>query len=144
MFALINSDELKGMNQLLVKILKNRYGDVFMRNKETGKIMNKFAIGIDRSKQKLYNLEESAQENISQDDPDTQRSEDLNEPVALTEQDFGTPEEPQFDIDLPPEKRQFKGAEEEAERRRSSTTNAVAPYKAGMSVYKQGKHKLTT
>ena len=68
MFALINSDELKGMNQLLVKILKNRFGDVNIRNKETGKVMNKFVVGVDRSKQKLFNLDESAQADLDQDD----------------------------------------------------------------------------
>ena len=61
MFALVNSEELAGMNQFMVKILKNRYGDIHMRNKETGKIMSKFVVGVDRSKQKLFNVEESAQ-----------------------------------------------------------------------------------
>ena len=41
MFALINSDELAGMNQFLVKIMKNRYGDKLLKNKETGKVSDK-------------------------------------------------------------------------------------------------------
>jgi replicative DNA helicase len=58
MFALISSEELEGLNQLLVKQLKNRYGDP--------SYYKKFVIGVDRSKMKLYNVESSAQENISE------------------------------------------------------------------------------
>ena len=57
MFALISSEELQNLNQILVKQLKNRYGDP--------SYFKKFVIGVDRSKMKLYNLEGSAQENIS-------------------------------------------------------------------------------
>jgi len=57
MFALISSDELQNLNQILVKQLKNRYADP--------SYFKKFVIGVDRSKMKLYNLEGSAQENIS-------------------------------------------------------------------------------
>jgi replicative DNA helicase len=62
MFALISSEELEGLNQLLVKQLKNRYGDP--------SYYKKFVIGVDRSKMKLYNLESSAQENISESGQD--------------------------------------------------------------------------
>ena len=62
MFALITSEELEGLNQLLVKQLKNRYGDP--------SYYKKFVIGVDRSKMKLYNLESSAQENISESGQD--------------------------------------------------------------------------
>lgn len=58
MFALISSEELEGLNQILVKQLKNRYGDPAY--------YKKFVIGVDRSKMKLYNVEASAQENISE------------------------------------------------------------------------------
>jgi replicative DNA helicase len=56
MFALISTEELEEMNQLMVKQLKNRYND--------GATNKRFVIGIDRSKMKLYNLENSAQMNI--------------------------------------------------------------------------------
>jgi replicative DNA helicase len=54
MFALISTEELEEMAQLMVKILKNRYG-------ENGK---KFVIGMDRAKMQLYDAEESAQSDI--------------------------------------------------------------------------------
>jgi|TARA_B100000085_G_scaffold244682_1_gene237333 replicative DNA helicase len=56
MFALISTEELEEMNQLMVKQLKNRYNDPTMNKR--------FVIGIDRAKMKLYNLEDSAQMNI--------------------------------------------------------------------------------
>ena len=58
MFAIISSEELEGLGQLLVKQLKNRYGDP--------SYYKKFVIGVDRSKMKLYNVEASAQQNISE------------------------------------------------------------------------------
>jgi replicative DNA helicase len=58
MFALISSEELEGLGQLMVKQLKNRYGDP--------SYYKKFVIGVDRAKMKLYNVEASAQENISE------------------------------------------------------------------------------
>lgn len=59
MFAIINSEELIKMNQLLIKQLKNRYRDL--------NLDNKFVIGIDRARMRIYDLEESAQRNISKD-----------------------------------------------------------------------------
>jgi len=56
MFALITNEELEGLNQILVKQLKNRYSDPNM--------YKRFVIGIDRSKMKLYDVEESAQVDI--------------------------------------------------------------------------------
>ena len=56
MFALISTEELEGMNQIMVKQLKNRYNDI-NRNK-------RFCVGIDRAKMKLYDVEQSAQENL--------------------------------------------------------------------------------
>lgn len=52
MFALINTEELEKLSQLMLKQLKNRYGDV-SKNK-------KFAIGVDRSKMRLYDIGASA------------------------------------------------------------------------------------
>lgn len=62
MFALISTEELEGMNQIMVKQLKNRYADP--------SYYKKFVIGVDRSKMKLYDLEASAQVNISESGQD--------------------------------------------------------------------------
>lgn len=57
MFALISTEELEQMNQIMVKQLKNRYNDPTVNKR--------FMIGVDRAKMKLYDLEESAQKSIS-------------------------------------------------------------------------------
>ena len=59
MFALISTEELEGLNQIMVKQLKNRYNDPTK--------YKRFVVGIDRAKMKLYDVEESAQDNIMQD-----------------------------------------------------------------------------
>ena len=56
MFALISTEELEGMNQIMVKQLKNRYNDPTT--------YKRFCIGIDRAKMRLYDVEESAQDDI--------------------------------------------------------------------------------
>ncbi len=56
MFALISTEELEGMNQIMVKQLKNRYHDPTMNKR--------FCVGIDRAKMRLYDVEESAQEDL--------------------------------------------------------------------------------
>ena len=56
MFALISSEELESLNQIMVKQLKNRYNDPTLNKR--------FALGIDRAKMKLYDIEQSAQKNI--------------------------------------------------------------------------------
>jgi hypothetical protein len=53
MFALISTEQLEGMNQIMVKQLKNRYNDL-TKNK-------RFVLGIDRPKMRLYDVEDSAQ-----------------------------------------------------------------------------------
>jgi replicative DNA helicase len=57
MFALISTEELANLNQIMVKQLKNRYSDPTTNKR--------FVIGVDRAKMKLYDAEESAQTNIS-------------------------------------------------------------------------------
>jgi len=57
MFALISTEDLEAMGQLLVKQLKNRYNDPTMNRK--------FVIGVDRAKMRLFDLESSAQTNIN-------------------------------------------------------------------------------
>jgi len=56
MFALISTEELEELGQLLVKQLKNRYNDPT--------IHRRFVIGIDRAKMRLYDCEQSAQNDI--------------------------------------------------------------------------------
>ena len=56
MFALISTEELEGLGQLMVKQLKNRYNDPTM--------YKRFIIGIDRSKMRLYDCEQKAQDDI--------------------------------------------------------------------------------
>lgn len=53
MFALISSEELDRAGQMLVKQLKNRYNDLTMNRK--------FIIGVDRSRMKLFDIEQQAQ-----------------------------------------------------------------------------------
>ena len=53
MFALISTEELEGMGQLAVKQLKNRYNDPTFKKR--------FVIGVDRSKMKLYDVNEKEQ-----------------------------------------------------------------------------------
>jgi hypothetical protein len=59
MFALISTEELDDLGQILVKQLKNRYNDPTK--------YKRFVIGIDRSRMKLYDVEESAQTDIMSD-----------------------------------------------------------------------------
>ena len=56
MFALISTEELEGLNQIMVKQLKNRYNDPTVNKR--------FVIGIDRAKMRLYDCEQNAQEDI--------------------------------------------------------------------------------
>jgi replicative DNA helicase len=56
MFALVSTDELEQLNQFMVKQIKNRYSDP-TKNK-------RFVVSVDRSKMKLSNAEQSAQEGI--------------------------------------------------------------------------------
>jgi replicative DNA helicase len=59
MFALISTEELDDLGQIMVKQLKNRYNDLTK--------YKRFVIGIDRSRMKLYDVEESAQTDIMSD-----------------------------------------------------------------------------
>jgi hypothetical protein len=56
MFALISTEELEGLGQILVKQLKNRYADPTVHKR--------FIVGIDRAKMRLYDCEQSAQQDI--------------------------------------------------------------------------------
>ena len=59
MLAMISTEQLEGMNQVMFKQLKNRYNDP-TKNK-------RFVVGIDRPKMRLYELDDSAQDDIMPD-----------------------------------------------------------------------------
>ena len=61
MFALISSDELEQMGQIMIKQLKNRYNDLNYHKK--------FVVGIDRAKMRLYDVEQTAQDDILESEP---------------------------------------------------------------------------
>jgi len=56
MFALISTEELEGLGQIMVNQLKNRYNDLAVHKR--------FVVGIDRAKMRLYDCEQSAQDDI--------------------------------------------------------------------------------
>ena len=56
MFALISTEDMEKLNQIMVKQLKNRYNDPTMNKR--------FVVGIDRAKMRLYDCEQAAQEDI--------------------------------------------------------------------------------
>jgi archaellum biogenesis ATPase FlaH len=62
MFALISNDELESMGQIMVKQLKNRYNDANTHRK--------FVVGIDRAKMRLFDVEQSAQDDILEKEPE--------------------------------------------------------------------------
>ena len=66
MFALISTEELEQLNQIMVKQLKNRYNDPTL--------YKRFMIGIDRVKMRLYDLEQTAQQSLA--DPGKKSVED--------------------------------------------------------------------
>ena len=59
MFALVSTEDMETLNQIMVKQLKNRYNDPTMNKR--------FVVGIDRAKMRLYDCEQSAQDNILDD-----------------------------------------------------------------------------
>ena len=56
MFALISTEDLEGLGQIMVKQLKNRYNDL--------SVFKRFVVGIDRAKMRLYDCEQTAQDDI--------------------------------------------------------------------------------
>lgn len=63
MFALISSEELEKLGQVMVKQLKNRYSDVGT--------YKRFTVGIDRSRMKMYDVEDATANLIDVDDTST-------------------------------------------------------------------------
>ena len=70
MFALVSSEELEELNQIMVKQLKNRYNDTA--------INRKFIVGINRAKMKLFDVEQTQLSDANQE-PETEEEE---EPVV--------------------------------------------------------------
>lgn len=74
MFALITSEQLQEMNQLMIKQLKNRWGDISH--------YRRFVVGIDRAKMKLYDLEDDAQKSVMNETPNPVNKNDDNKPKS--------------------------------------------------------------
>jgi len=71
MFAIISNEELEKLNQIVVKQLKNRYNDPTVNKR--------FVLGIDRSKMRLYDVENKEQEDLV----------DSNQTPVFDNTDFG-------------------------------------------------------
>ena len=80
MFALISTEELEGLNQILVKQLKNRYNDPT--------IYKRFVVGIDRAKMRLYDCEQSAQNDLVDTNQDQEYTRDEKLKPKSTFADF--------------------------------------------------------
>jgi len=80
MFALISTEELEKLNQIMVKQLKNRYNDPTL--------YKRFMIGIDRAKMRLFDLEPSAQRDIRDSGNDVDDAPDFNITKAFHKKDF--------------------------------------------------------
>ena len=76
MFALISTEDLEGLGQIMVKQLKNRYNDPT--------IHKRFVVGIDRAKMRLYDCEQSAQDDII----DSGKEEEYNYEEAKPKKSF--------------------------------------------------------
>ena len=78
MFALISTEELEALNQIMVKQLKNRYNDPT--------IFKRFVVGVDRAKMRLYDCEQKAQddiiENKQENDTDTEENNSVKKSFA--------------------------------------------------------------
>jgi len=75
--GLITSEDLDNLGQLMIKQLKNRWGDLGY--------YRRFLVGIDRAKMKIYDLEESAQGNIQ----NTDNSQPKDDGPAFDKTSFG-------------------------------------------------------
>jgi replicative DNA helicase len=72
MLALISTDELEELGQIMVKQLKNRYNDI--------NIFKRFVVGIDRAKMRLYDCEQTAQDDILDSGRDEEYNNDEHKP----------------------------------------------------------------
>ena len=78
MIALSTTEELEKMGQILVKQLKNRYNDI--------SILRRFVVGIDRAKMKLFDLDQSAQDELINTDIKSKKDDDV---AMFDKTDFG-------------------------------------------------------
>jgi replicative DNA helicase len=72
MFALISTEELEALGQIMVKQLKNRYNDPT--------IYKRFIVGIDRAKMRLYDCEQTAQKDILDSGQDEEYNDEDKKP----------------------------------------------------------------
>lgn len=79
MFGLISTEELESLGQLMVKQLKNRWGDTNQ--------LKRFVVGIDRSKMRLFDAEEDAQDLM--DDTPTMDRGAVGQRLSDERKDFG-------------------------------------------------------
>jgi len=79
MFALISTEKLDEMNQIMVKQLKNRYNDTA--------INRKFIVGINRAKMKLFDVEQTQLADANQE-PDTEEDEEYRFTSKFGKKDF--------------------------------------------------------
>ena len=70
MFALISTEELEGLGQIMVKQLKNRYNDPTYNRR--------FVVGVDRAKMRLYDCEQSAQDDVLDSGQDVEYNDNEN------------------------------------------------------------------
>ncbi len=68
MFALISTEELEALGQIMVKQLKNRYNDPTYNRR--------FVIGVDRTKMRLYDCEQQAQDDLLDSGQDVEYNEE--------------------------------------------------------------------
>ena len=80
MFALISTEELEGLNQIMVKQLKNRYNDPT--------VYKRFVVGVDRAKMRLYDCEQQAQDDILDNKNDEEYNEEDKKPFKKSFAEF--------------------------------------------------------
>jgi len=77
MFALISTEDLEKLGQLMVKQLKNRYADPNSHKR--------FVVGVDRAKMRLYDLDMSAQKNLYKEE---ERKDGAEKPSFVSSKTF--------------------------------------------------------
>lgn len=82
MFAMISTEELEQLGQIMIKQLKNRYSDPTL--------YKRFMVGVDKTKMRLYNLEQSAQAHVvdSGIDDDDDKLQDFSFGKMFQKKDF--------------------------------------------------------
>jgi len=80
MFALISTEELEALNQIMVKQLKNRYNDPT--------IFKRFVVGVDRAKMRLYDCEQQAQDDILDNKKDEEYNDEDKKPFKKSFAEF--------------------------------------------------------